>query len=96
MPEPGNPDQGESGKRLRKSLSRDPRIEVIHAGLECGVIGDKYEGRDMISFGPTIVNAHSPDEAVSISSVQAFWKLLLALLEKCAKKSDTKQKQGWN
>ena len=62
------------------------RRAATHAGLECGVIGDKYEGMDMISFGPTIVNAHSPDEAVSISSVQAFWKLLLALLEKCAKK----------
>lgn len=71
-----------------------PRRAATHAGLECGVIGDKYEGMDMISFGPTIVNAHSPDEAVSISSVQAFWKLLLALLEKCAKKSDIKQ--GWN
>ena len=60
------------------------RRAATHAGLECGVIGDKYEGMDMISFGPTIVNAHSPDEAVSISSVQAFWKLLLALLEKRA------------
>lgn len=64
-----------------------PRRAATHAGLECGVIGDKYEGMDMISFGPTIVNAHSPDEAVSISSVHAFWKLLLALLEKCAKKA---------
>jgi dipeptidase D len=73
-----------------------PRRAATHAGLECGVIGDKYEGMDMISFGPTIVNAHSPDEAVSISSVHAFWKLLLALLEQCAKKRDTKPKQGGN
>ena len=66
-----------------------PRRAATHAGLECGVIGDIYEGMDMISFGPTIVNAHSPDEAVSLSSVQDFWKLLLALLENSAKKGIT-------
>jgi dipeptidase D len=66
-------------------LGNQPRRTATHAGLECGVIGDKYKGMDMISFGPTIVNAHSPDEAVSISSVQEFWKLLLGLLENSAK-----------
>ena len=66
-----------------------PRRAATHAGLECGVIGDKYEGMDMISFGPTIVNAHSPDEAVNISSVQDFWKLLLGLLENCGRKKGT-------
>ena len=67
-------------------FGNQPRRAATHAGLECGVIGDKYEGMDMISFGPTIVNAHSPDEAVSISSVQDFWKLLLGLLENCGRK----------
>ena len=67
-------------------FGNQPKRAATHAGLECGVIGDKYEGMDMISFGPTIVNAHSPDEAVSISSVQDFWKLLLALLEKSVEK----------
>ena len=70
-------------------FGNQPRRAATHAGLECGVIGDKYEGMDMISFGPTIVNAHSPDEAVSISSVQDFWKLLLALLENSGKQGGT-------
>jgi dipeptidase D len=70
-------------------FGNQPRRAATHAGLECGVIGDTYEGMDMISFGPTIVNAHSPDEAVSISSVQDFWKLLLGLLENCGRKKGT-------
>jgi len=70
-------------------FGNQPRRAATHAGLECGVIGDKYEGMDMISFGPTIVNAHSPDESVNISSVQDFWKLLLGLLENSGRKSGT-------
>jgi dipeptidase D len=56
--------------------------EATHAGLECGVIGEKLGGMDMVSFGPEIVNAHSPSEAVSIVSVEKFWKLLVGLLQK--------------
>lgn len=59
-----------------------PHVAACHAGLECGIIGDHYPGMDMISFGPTIQHAHSPDERVSISSVQKFWKYLLATLER--------------
>ena len=70
-------------------FGNQPRRAATHAGLECGVIGEKYEGMDMISFGPTIINAHSPDEAVSISSVQDFWKLLLRLLENSGKQGGT-------
>jgi dipeptidase D len=70
-------------------FGNQPRRAATHAGLECGVIGDTYEGMDMISFGPTIVNAHSPDEAVSISSVQDFWKLLMGLLENSGKQGNT-------
>ncbi|WP_319507319.1 aminoacyl-histidine dipeptidase [uncultured Methanolobus sp.] len=56
------------------------RIEAIHAGLECAVIGSKYEEMDMISFGPTIKNPHSPDERLYIPSVRKVWDLMAALL----------------
>lgn len=59
-----------------------PEVKAIHAGLECGIIGEKFPGMDTISFGPTIRNAHSPDECVSIPSVQNFWKYLTVLLPK--------------
>jgi dipeptidase D len=57
-------------------------IQAIHAGLECGLIGEKYPGMDMVSFGPNMWDVHTPDEHVSISSVGNFWKLLGAVLEK--------------
>ncbi|MCP4674776.1 MAG: aminoacyl-histidine dipeptidase [Deltaproteobacteria bacterium] len=58
----------------------DAKFTVIHAGLECGLIGEKYEGMDMISLGPTIMNPHSPDEKVSISSVERFFDFVKAFL----------------
>jgi dipeptidase D len=57
-------------------------VKAIHAGLECGLIGEKYPEVEMVSFGPTIKDAHTPDEHVSIPSVQGFWKLLTAVLER--------------
>ena len=54
---------------------------AMHAGLECGVIGEKYPGMQMISFGPQIVDAHSPTERIKISSAEPFWRLLCTLLE---------------
>ncbi len=56
-------------------------VEACHAGLECGIIGQAYPGLDMISFGPEIRNAHSPDECASISSYQKFWGFLLEVLK---------------
>ena len=56
-------------------------IVACHAGLECGILGQNYPEMDMISFGPTIKGAHSPDERVSISSVQKFWKFTLEILK---------------
>jgi dipeptidase D len=53
----------------------------MHAGLKCGVIGEKYPGMQMASFGPTIVDPHSPHERVRISTVASFWDYLRALLE---------------
>ncbi|WP_439879598.1 aminoacyl-histidine dipeptidase [Pontibacter sp. MBLB2868] len=58
-----------------------PVLRAIHAGLECGIIGAKYPHLEMISFGPNIRDAHSPDERVQVSSVQKFWKLLLHVLQ---------------
>ncbi len=58
-----------------------PKVKAIHAGLECGIIGDKYPGMDMISFGPTIKGAHSPDERIEIASVHKFWDLTLEVLK---------------
>ena len=59
----------------------DPRVIIIHAGLECGIIGRNYPGMDMISFGPTIKYPHSPDEKVNIPSVAKFYEYLLATLK---------------
>ncbi len=64
-----------------KLFSELPRVVACHAGLECGILGQHYPNVDMISFGPTIKGAHSPDERVSIGSVQKFWKFLLRILE---------------
>lgn len=58
-----------------------PKVVACHAGLECGILGRNYPQMDMISFGPTIKGAHSPDERASISSVVKFWKFLLNILE---------------
>jgi dipeptidase D len=56
-------------------------IMAIHAGLECGLIGEKYTQMEMVSFGPSMWDVHTPDEHVSIPSVANFWKLLVAVLE---------------
>ncbi len=60
----------------------DPQVKAIHAGLECGLFLEKYPELDMISFGPTIKNAHSPDEKLHIESVDKFWRLLLEVLKR--------------
>jgi len=69
-----------------KDFGRIPEVKVIHAGLECGIIGDAYPGLDMISFGPTIRFPHSPDEKVHIESVQKFWDFLVKTLEEIPSK----------
>ncbi len=58
-----------------------PKVLAIHAGLECGLIGEKYPGMDMISYGPTIKGAHSPDERILIETVDMFWKHTLETLK---------------
>ena len=60
-------------------------VNAVHAGLECGILGTNYPGMQMISFGPNIYGAHSPDERVQISSVQKFWKFFLETLKRIPK-----------
>ena len=66
--------------RYRELFGADPSVLAGHGGLECGILKNHYPEMDMISFGPTILGAHSPDERASISSVRKFWKLLQDVL----------------
>ncbi len=68
-------------KLYRELFHEEPKVKACHAGLECGLLGEKLPGVDMISFGPNIRAAHSPDEKVQISSVQKFWQYYLASLQ---------------
>ncbi|MBE9488880.1 MAG: aminoacyl-histidine dipeptidase [Bacteroidetes bacterium] len=61
-------------------------VAACHAGLECGILGTNYPDMDMISFGPTIKGAHSPDERASISSAQKYWKFVLEILKQIPNK----------
>ena len=63
-------------------LGMTPELVAMHAGLECGVIGEKHPGMQTISFGPHIVDVHSPSERLKISSVEPFWVFLTGLLER--------------
>jgi len=69
-------------KRLYQELyAKEPVVEIIHAGLECGIIGDRCAGMDMISFGPTIQSPHSPDERIELASIGLVWDFMAALLK---------------
>ncbi len=69
---------------FEKVHGRPPRIETVHAGLECGILTQRLGGLEAISIGPTILDPHSPNERVSIGSVQRFWAFLLELLKSLA------------
>lgn len=71
-------------KSYEDLFGQKPVVRAIHAGLECGLIGDKYPGMDMISYGPTMRGVHSPTERLEISTVEKFWVLTLDLLKKIA------------
>jgi dipeptidase D len=72
----------ESYKNL---FNKEPEVKAIHAGLECGLIGKKYPGIDMISIGPTIKGAHTPTERINIQTTEEYWDLLLDVLKKVPK-----------
>jgi dipeptidase D len=68
-------------------FKENPKVEACHAGLECGILGQHYPNMDMVSFGPTIRGAHSPDERAQISSTQKFWKFLIEILKNIPEKT---------
>jgi len=68
-------------------FNEQPVVEACHAGLECGILKSKYPHLDVISFGPTIEGAHSPDERVNIPSVKKFWNYLLETLKNIPEQS---------
>ncbi len=70
----------------KKLFDKEPSIKAIHAGLECGLFLEKNPDLDMISFGPTIKGAHSPDERLEVKSTEKFWLLLLDILENIPQK----------
>ena len=71
-----------TAKATYRSLhGKDPEVKAIHAGLECGIIGERYPGMDMVSFGPTLEGVHSPDEKIHIDTVEKFWNFLLGILK---------------
>ena len=65
---------------------KEPHVAACHAGLECGILGTNYPNMDMISFGPNIKGAHSPDERAQISSVKKYWDFVLEILKQIPKK----------
>lgn len=73
-----------SVKLYEKMYSKKPVVEVIHAGLECGIIGDKNPGMDMISIGPTLKYPHSPDEKIHVGTVGMVWDFMTELLKELA------------
>ena len=70
-----------SARVYRRLFQQEPDIKAIHAGLECGLFLQKYPDLDMVSFGPTIKGAHSPDERIRIDTVDKFWVFLLEMLK---------------
>ncbi len=72
--------------KYEQLFKEKPEVGACHAGLECGILGQNYPEMDMISFGPTIKGAHSPDERASISSVRKFWKFLRVILKEIPKR----------
>ena len=69
---------------FREQYGRDPKVEAIHAGVECGLFAGKLPGLDCVSFGPDLLEIHTPREKMSIPSVQRTWKLLRGVLEALA------------
>jgi dipeptidase D len=65
----------------QKLYGKQPSVEIIHAGVECAILGTKYPGMDMISLGPTIENPHSPEERINIPTIGKVWDYLVEILK---------------
>ncbi|MEE4312468.1 MAG: aminoacyl-histidine dipeptidase [candidate division KSB1 bacterium] len=87
-PNMDSPLLAKSTKLYKKMFDKEPVVEVIHAGLECGIIGDKNPGMDMISIGPDLRYPHSPDEKVSISAIGKVWDFMAELLKELKSADD--------
>ena len=85
-PNPDSPILKEMKEIYNNKFGKVPEVKVIHAGLECGLLGSVYTNWDMISFGPTIRSPHSPDEKVNINTVQKFWDFLVETLKNVPEK----------
>ncbi|MBR1712124.1 MAG: aminoacyl-histidine dipeptidase [Alloprevotella sp.] len=70
----------------RQLFNQESQVQVVHAGLECGVIGAKYPEMDMVSFGPTLRSPHTPNERCNIPSVEKYWKFVLETLKQAPRK----------
>jgi len=70
-----------SKKVFKNMFGKEPKVEAIHAGLECGIIGEKFPGMDMISIGPTLKYPHSPEEQLHVSTVDKTYKYVLEILK---------------
>jgi dipeptidase D len=79
-PRPSSPIVKLMSELYQEKFHSEPKVSACHAGLECGILGTNYPDMQMISFGPNIKGAHSPDERVQISSVQKYWSFLLETL----------------
>jgi dipeptidase D len=84
-PKPSSPIVGVMGDLYKNMYKETAKVNACHAGLECGILGTNYPDVQMISFGPTIKGAHSPDERVGIKSTAKFWDFLLATLKEIPK-----------
>jgi dipeptidase D len=85
-PQPDAEIVGLTQRTIADIAGRLPAVKAIHAGLECGIIGEKLPGCQSVSYGPTIQGAHSPDEKVQISTVKPFWDATVSLLEQLAER----------
>lgn len=81
-PNPGSEIVDITAKVYEDLFKEKPEVLAVHAGLECGLIGDKYPEMDMVSYGPTIRGAHSPDEKIEIKAVERFWEMSLEILSR--------------
>ncbi|HSK08072.1 MAG TPA: aminoacyl-histidine dipeptidase [Vicinamibacterales bacterium] len=80
-PNLASPILGVAMRTYKDLYGREPEVKAVHAGLECGIIGEKYPGMDMVSLGPTLEGVHSPDEKIYIDTVEKFWDYVLAILK---------------
>jgi len=92
-PDPSSAILSITEKTYRKIFGIAPKVKAIHAGLECGLFLEKYPTLDMISFGPTILDAHAPTERLNIETTDKFWRLLLEVLKNIPWEEDSSRRQ---